>query len=255
MRGQTERRSHPQPIGTGGAGTVCRSSIASYAAAVSTPEPTADEIAAGAAVYTPALLRIYDVVVLSFSARVLWRCPTNRVLALYNRHVGERHVDVGVGTGYLLDRCAWPVAQPQITLVDLNPSALEYAARRIERHAPRTVQASVLDPIPLPEGAFDSVACTYLLHCVPGGMQRKADALGRLGRLLVPGGALFGATILGTPDRHTPWSRAVNALYNRKRLFANAGDDVNALRRGLDAHFASHEVEVVGAAALFAARA
>lgn len=96
-----------------------------------TPEPSADDVAAGAAPYTPGLLRFYDAFVLSFSARVLWRCPTDRVLALYDSHAGARHVDVGVGTGYLLDRCAWPVSQPQITLVDLSPTALEYAARRI----------------------------------------------------------------------------------------------------------------------------
>lgn len=221
---------------------------------MSTPEPSVDDVNAGAAPYTLALLRVYDVVVLSFSARVLWRCPTDRVLALYDRHAGARHVDIGVGTGQLLDRCAWPVARPQITLVDLSPTALEYAARRIERYAPRTVRASVLDELPLPSGACDSVGCAYLLHCVPGGMRRKSEALGRLGGLLVPGGTLFGATILGTPDLHTPWSRAVNALYNRKRLFANAGDDVNELRHGLDAHFASYELEVVGAVALFVAR-
>ncbi len=125
-----------------------------------TSEPSADEVAAGAAVYTPALLRLYDVVVLGFSARVLWRCPTERVLGLYNRHVGARHVGVGVGTGYLLDRCEWPVERPQITLVDLSSSALEYAAQRIERYAPRTVRASVLDDVPLPTGTYDSVGCT-----------------------------------------------------------------------------------------------
>jgi ubiquinone/menaquinone biosynthesis C-methylase UbiE len=219
------------------------------------PEPSADDVAAGAAAYTPALLRVYDAAVLTFSARVLWRCPTARVLALYNEHAGARHVDVGVGTGYLLDRCSWPVARPQITLVDLNPAALAYAARRIERYAPSAVQASVLDELPLPSGAYDSVCCAYLLHCVPGGMQRKAAALGALGRLLTAGGTVFGATILGTADRHTPWSRAVNALYNRKRLFANADDDVDTLRDGLDANFASYELEVVGAVALFAAHA
>ena len=219
------------------------------------PEPSADDVSAGAAVYTPGLLRIYDVVVLGFSSRVLWRCPTARVLALYNRHAGARHVDVGVGTGYLLDRCNWPVERPQITLVDLSSSALEYAAQRIERYAPRTMRASVLHDVPLPKGAYDSVGCAYLLHCVPGGMQRKTAALGRLGKLLVPGGTLFGATILGTPDLHTPWSRAVQALYNRQRVFANAGDDIDGLRRGLDAHFDSYELEVVGAVALFAAHA
>jgi ubiquinone/menaquinone biosynthesis C-methylase UbiE len=220
---------------------------------VSASAPSADDIAAGAAAYTPALLRIYDAAVLSFSARVLWRCPTSRVLALYDRHAGARHVDVGVGTGYLLDRCSWPVARPQITLVDLNPTALAYAARRIERYSPTTVQASFLDELPLPSHAYDSVGCAYLLHCVPGGMERKAAALGGLGRLLTDGGTVFGATILGTPDRHTPWSRAVTALYNRKRLFANAEDDVDTLRNGLEAGFGSYELRVVGAVALFAA--
>ena len=218
-------------------------------------EPSADDVAAGAAPYTPALLRVYDAVVLSFSARVLWRCPTDRVLALYDQHAGPRHVDIGVGTGYLLDRCAWPVTRPQITLVDLSPTALAYAARRLERFGPRTVRASVLAELPLPSGAYDSVGCTYLLHCVPGGMRRKTAALGAHRRLLASGGTLFGATILGTPDRHTPWSRAVNALYNRKRVFANAGDDIETLRNGLGAHFASYELRVVGAVALFAAHA
>jgi ubiquinone/menaquinone biosynthesis C-methylase UbiE len=220
---------------------------------VSAAEPSPDDVAAGAAAYTPRLLRFYDAAVLSFSARVLWRCPTERVLALYNRHAGARHIDIGVGTGYLLDHCAWPVARPQITLVDLNTAALAYAARRIARYAPDTIRASVLDELPLASHAYDSIGCAYLLHCVPGGMQRKAAALGQLGRLLVTDGTLFGATILGTADLHTPWSRAVTTLYNRKRLFANADDDVDTLRNGLEANFGSYELQVVGAVALFAA--
>jgi hypothetical protein len=39
----------------------------------------------------------------------------------------------------------------------------------------------VLDELALPSRAYDSIACAYLLHCVPGGMQRKAAALGQLG--------------------------------------------------------------------------
>jgi hypothetical protein len=85
-------------------------------------------------------------------------------------------------------------------------------------------------------------------------MQRKAAALGALSRLLDMGGTLFGATVLGTPDRHTPWSRAVVRVYNRKRLFANADDDVDTLREGLEANFGSYELQVVGAVALFVAR-
>lgn len=46
-----------------------------------TPEPSVDDVAAGAAAYTSGLLRIHDAFVLTFSARVLWRCRTERVLA------------------------------------------------------------------------------------------------------------------------------------------------------------------------------
>jgi ubiquinone/menaquinone biosynthesis C-methylase UbiE len=74
------------------------------------------------------------------------------MLERYNRHVGPRHLDMGVGTGWYLDRAAWPVARPEITLLDLNENSLSAAARRLARYAPETVQANVLEPLPL-EGA------------------------------------------------------------------------------------------------------
>lgn len=220
------------------------------------PPPSADAVAAGAAPYTPAMLRVYDAAVLGASNRLLWRCPTSRLLALYDAHAGPRHLDAGVGSGYFLDHCRFGGARPQITLLDLSPAALEHTARRIARHAPRTVRASVLDDLPpeLEPGAFDSVGATYLLHCVPGDMALKAAALGRLGGLLGPGGTLFGATILARGVSRTPASRAVSALYNRRRIFANAGDDRAGLERGLAEHFAAHELRVQGCVALFTAR-
>jgi ubiquinone/menaquinone biosynthesis C-methylase UbiE len=218
------------------------------------PEPSAEDVAAGAAPYTARMLRAYEPV-LAFTLRALWRCPKHHVLELYNRHGGARHIDIGVGTGYMLDRCSWPVADPQITLVDLNPATLDCASRRIARYAPRTLMASVLDDLPLPSGEYDSVGCSHVLHCVPGGMRRKTAALGEHRRLLAPGGSVFGATLLGTRDVHTPWSRAACAHLNRLRAFFNADDDVETLRAGLEAHFDTYELRVVGAVALFSARA
>ena len=96
---------------------------------------------AGQAVYTPRTLAAYDAFVLGFSNRVLWRCPTARLEALYARNVSARHIDIGVGTGYFLDKAAWPVPRPQITLVDLNRHSLEVAGQRIRRYAPRSIVA------------------------------------------------------------------------------------------------------------------
>lgn len=50
--------------------------------------PTAAEVKAGQAVYTPLTLALYDAFVLGFSCRFAWRCPRARMLAFYNRNVG-----------------------------------------------------------------------------------------------------------------------------------------------------------------------
>ena len=55
---------------------------------------------AGHAVYTPAVLAVYDLWVLGLSNRWIWKCPTARLLELYNRHASDHHLDVGVGTGF-----------------------------------------------------------------------------------------------------------------------------------------------------------
>src|SRR5687767_5061792 len=92
----------------------------------------------GAAIYSPRTLRAYDAFVHGFSNPVAWRCPTRELRALYERHVSSRHLDVGVGTGYFLDRCPWPTPSPAIVLLDLNAETLRFAGERIRRYAPVT---------------------------------------------------------------------------------------------------------------------
>ena len=60
---------------------------------------------AGQAIYNPATLALYDIVVLGISNRLIWRCPTRHILQLYNQHATDNHLDVGVGTGWYLDHC------------------------------------------------------------------------------------------------------------------------------------------------------
>jgi hypothetical protein len=54
---------------------------------------------AGQAIYSPTTLAVYDFIVLTLSNPLVWRCPTGRILQLYNRHVTDNHLDVGVVTG------------------------------------------------------------------------------------------------------------------------------------------------------------
>ncbi len=107
----------------------------------------------------------------------------------------EPHLDVGVGTGYLLDHAQFPVAHPEITLLDTNPACLNMASRRIARHAPRVVQANVLDPLPAIE-PFSSVGLCHLLHCVPGDIPAKAVVFDNMKAVMSPGARIFGATIV-----------------------------------------------------------
>lgn len=207
----------------------------------------------GQAIYSRWTLQLYDLYVLGLSCRLAWRCPAPALLAHYDAHVSAHHLDVGVGSGYFLDRCRFPVPRPEVVLLDLNEASLAFAARRIARLAPRTCRADVLEPLPLVE-RFDSIGLGFLLHCLPGDMPYKSRALAHLAAVLRPTGVLFGSTILAADVRHNRLGAALVALYNRKGIFSNRGDSTAGLRAALDASFAQVSIEVRGTVALFSAR-
>jgi len=188
--------------------------------------------AAGAAVYNKMVLGIYDLYVLGFSNRFVWRCPSARILDFYNEHVAACHLDVGVGTGYFLDKCRFPVPDPAITLVDLNPNSLQATARRIRRYSPQVHVANALEPLPLQPAAFDSIALNHLLHCLPGD-------------------TLFGTTILGRGAPQNVLARRLMSVYNAKGIFGNTNDTAAELERVLGHHFDRVSVRVTGCVAFF----
>ena len=89
--------------------------------------PTPDEVAAGHAFYTSRSLAIYDLAILGYFSRLAWRCPAGRVLRQYDDHVTANHLDIGVGTGYFLDRRRFP-SPSLLVLMDLNEACLTKAA-------------------------------------------------------------------------------------------------------------------------------
>ncbi len=215
--------------------------------------PGDDPAWAGAALYSQRNLRVYDLT-LAINCRALWRCSRRHLVELYNGRVSGRHLDIGVATGWLLDTCRFPVTQPAITLMDLNPDTLAAASARLIRYRPQVHQANVLEPFGLPEGAFDSVAMSMLFHCVPGAMPAKAVAFEHARSVLKPGGMLFGATILNGGVLHTSLSRRAMGAFNRKGHFDNLGDNLDDLAAGLQRVSNDVELRVVGTVALFSAR-
>ncbi|MEE8405647.1 MAG: class I SAM-dependent methyltransferase [Acidimicrobiia bacterium] len=206
---------------------------------------------AGQADYTPWLLAIYDPWVLGFMARAVWRCPTPPVVQRYRQHVGRRHLDVGPGTGYFLDKAALS-PETEITLLDPNPNVLAHVSRRLAARNMTTVEADVLKPLPV-EGPFDSAALSYVLHCLPGPQPHKAAAIRNVAAVLAPDGVLFGGTVLGSSEQHTPQARAVLWAFNRRGAFDNLGDTAEGLRGILEESFQNVEIDVVGSLGFFMA--
>lgn len=212
-----------------------------------------DPAHAGQAVYTRDFLSVYDAVVYGFNSPVLWRCRKSRLVEHYDANVSARHLDIGVGTGALLDVCRFPVAAPEITLMDLNPNSLAAASHRIARYAPRTHRANVLEDWNLEPGAYESVALTHILHCLPGSMTEKGVAFRHARRALAPGGTLFGATILAKDVHLSPLARAFIALSNRRGILHNWDDGPAELDAALGSVFPDREIRIRGTVALFAA--
>lgn len=198
------------------------------------------------------VLRTYDWFVLGLSNHLLWRCPTAELRRLYDRNVSPRHLDIGVGTGYFLDKAKWPVPNPAITLVDLNANSLRAASQRIRRYAPQTVLANALEPLPRLE-PFGSAGLCYLLHCIPGTIAEKAVVFDHLQPCLAPGARVFGATIVqGNVPRSRP-AQALMNLYNKNGIFSNADDTAEELEAALDKRFSRVKIEVKGTVSLFEA--
>ena len=215
-----------------------------------TPDQAA--IAKAHAIYTPAMLSLYDVLVHGLSNRFAWRCPTRRLLELYRSHLSANHVEAGVGTGFFLDR-AGAAQFDRLALMDINRHCLDRAGPRLARFKPALYQVNLLAPIELELAPFASVGLTYVLHCLPGRMSEKLTAVDHLRPLMREGAVLFGATILGrgvTPNRA---ARALLDLYNAKGVFNNREDDMASLSDGLRQRFATVEIEREGCVALFRA--
>ena len=168
-------------------------------------EPSTNRLPPSAAIYNRAMLAIYDHYVLGFSNTWVWRCPSRQILALYDREVSDRHLEVGVGTGYFPDHCRFPVARPAIDLLDIHPRTLEATARRLQRYRPRVVEANVMEPLHGLEAGYASIAINYLLHCLPGPLLDKGRRIfDQLIPLLDAGeGRLFGSPYMDSSDLQT----------------------------------------------------
>jgi SAM-dependent methyltransferase len=197
------------------------------------------------------MLRLYDPIVIGVLARVLWRFPPDPLPVLYRTHIRDHHLDIGPGTGYLIDHSGIADGS-HVTIVDPNPNVLRHVSKRLRRLDVTPVEADVLKPLPV-DGPFASAALSLVLHCLPGPMSRKARAIENVAAVLAPDGVLFGASVLGRSGQH-PWmGRRALAAFNRRGAFDNLDDSEAGIREILAASFEQVEMEAFRSIVLFSA--
>lgn len=208
------------------------------------------DIKKGQAVYTPILLKIYNIWVLDISNSWIWRCSKQDQLEQFNKNMSINHLDIGVGTGYYLKHCQMPL-NCKLSLMDLNTNCLNTARTLLEDLSPDVYLQDIFKPHIGLSKQFNSISMNYLLHCLPGNMVIKSAAIANAASMLVPGGVLFGATILSDDRFHNKLSRKLCAFYNKKGIFSNQQDTLKTLQSSLKKHLIEVDVSVIGCVALF----
>lgn len=196
-------------------------------------------------------MSVYNWLALGLTSRFIWKCPSDNIIGLYNRHVSANHLDVGVGTGYFLDKCRFPVPNPHLVLVDLNLNSLTAARKKLARYSPQTYRLNVLQPLEMDGPRFDSIAVNHLMHCLPVTMQAKGTVFEHLKVLLNPGGVLFGTTLLYRGVKRNFPATCSFFWLNLLGIMTNWQDDVEGLKQNLARHFEEYDVTVIGCGALF----
>lgn len=210
--------------------------------------------------YNPALLWWYDFWVHWVSALFAWKCSSRGILLpFFQANIGERHCDVGVGTGYYLHairerRPAWP--EQNLTLIDFHMRCLRKAANRVGvPEKTECILANILEPINLePPQQFDSISLMYVLHCLPGNSRDKACVFGNLKPLLKDDGTLFGSTLLCRGVRQNWFSWFLQRVYNSIDMFQNREDYAEDFVEALKNEFEEVETVIIGTVLMFKAR-
>ena len=201
--------------------------------------------------YTPFFLTIYDPLILGVFTRLIWRCPTSRLVEGYRQNIRSEHLDVGPGTGYFLERAGLAAGSP-VTLLDPNRHVLDHASRRLQRLDITTVEADVLKPLPI-AGPFASAAMSGVIHFLPGPPSRKAAAVVNVAAVLAPTGVLFGSLDLGTTERQPAWHEACSAATTGGASSTTSATPRRGLARSSGHRSNGWSVETVGSMTIFAA--
>lgn len=144
----------------------------------------------GITIGTPRAYGLYA----SYLFRGRRRSVFRALLAASGVRSGDRVLDVGSGTGYFARLLAGAVGREgSVDGIDASPEMVAYAARRARRLPNCRFQAGTAESLPYPDGRFDVVVSSFVIHHLPPDAQ--VPALGEMRRVLRPGGSLLVAEV------------------------------------------------------------
>jgi demethylmenaquinone methyltransferase/2-methoxy-6-polyprenyl-1,4-benzoquinol methylase/phosphoethanolamine N-methyltransferase len=158
---------------------------------------------------------------------------------------GERVLEVGCGTGELALAAARRVGRGgSVVGIDAAPAMIEVARSKARRTgSPARFQIETVEAMSFPDGAFDVVLSSLMMHHLPG--ELKGRALSEIRRVLRPGGRIVIIDLQAPTRPPRPWEPGW-LLLRRHRLHAHSeaaarlgGPALAALLR--DAGFAAVE--------------
>jgi hypothetical protein len=179
-------------------------------------------------------LSIYDFVLFRFVSQYLWGISSESLVSRYHQYASKKHLEVGVGTSYLLDK--YNPEQFDLTLMDLSKVCLVKSKKRLIRYNPKLIRHNILDNTAEISEKFDSISLNYVMHCVAGDFSTKNVAFKNLKELLNGSGILFGITVLQT-EKSNIAARAFMWLLNKVGVFNNTQDRLVDLEAGLKKYF------------------
>ena len=210
------------------------------------------EVARSQRYFNPFSLLIYDAVLYGVISKFAWGSSIGRLDAHYRKYASSNHLEVGVGTGFLLDRIRFASTAPRLALMDLSASCLVKTRQKVARYAPEVYTQNLLEPIAHRPAPFDSIGINYVMHCVPGAFAEKGIAFRRLAALLSDQGVLFGTSVLSESVNKNLLARPFMWLMNAIGVFNNRRDNATELKTVLEACGRLVYFEIVGVTAFFA---
>ncbi len=142
---------------------------------------------------------------------------------------GQRVLDLGCGTGTLAIELARRSPGVTIVGVDPDPKALSRAGKKAKRAGVELkLERGFADRLPFPDGSFDRVLSSFVLHHLDDADKQKA--LSEVARVLAPGGRLELVDFRGRNDV-THAGRLHRWLHSSERLAENSESSVLDMMR------------------------